>query len=128
MSSLTSKDKHDEFYTILLTLYAILMKSCIIGQRSLLLGLDLSNTLHEVLVLNLCRFAAQSNHARLHTHRFQLCTVEVFGAPCQFIKIPIWANSHLARMDLHDASTGILCWHRELNLSIQPTGAQQGGV
>lgn len=35
---------------------------------------------------------------------------------------------HLARVDLHNASTSLLIGHGELNLTIQPTWAQQSGV
>ncbi len=63
--------------------------SGIVVQRRLLLGLDLHDALHKVLVVDIGRVPPQGQHACLHTHRLELRCVEVVRGAGQLLKVDV---------------------------------------
>ena len=58
----------------------------------------LSNTLVEVLVIELCSAFPQCDHSSLDTNSLQLGTIELVCTPCQFIEVDASPHSHLPTM------------------------------
>eukprot|EP00037_Helgoeca_nana_P025280 m.274576 g.274576 ORF g.274576 m.274576 type:complete len:377 (+) comp26901_c1_seq1:1639-2769(+) len=99
--------------------------SCIVVEILLLLGLNLENSIHVVVVLELCLLVPQRNHPSFDAHRLALCSVEVFCTPRQLFVVHIGAHVHLARVDLHDAGPGLLVGVGELDLPVKTTRPQK---
>ena len=100
----------------------------IVLQVGLLLGLDLKDSLHVILMVELRSPATQRYHARLHAHSFGLGSVEVVGAAGQLLVVDVGADVHLTGVNLHDAGPGLLVRHGELDLPVEATRAEQGWV
>lgn len=62
---------------------------CIVSEMSLLFRLDLSNALHEVIVMNRDGTSSQSAHSGLDADGFQLGAIEVVGGASKFFKVHI---------------------------------------
>lgn len=63
-----------------------------------------------------------------HTHSLALSSIEVICRPGQLLKVHTRRDVHFARVNLHDAGTGLLIGVGELNLPVQTTGSQQGRI
>lgn len=50
-----------------------------------------SHTFHVVVVCDLCRFTAQSDHSSLNAHSFALGSIEILSTPCKFGEVDIVA-------------------------------------
>lgn len=56
----------------------------------------------------------------MRTHdSLELSTVELVRARGELLKVDVWPNVHLPRVDFHDACPSVLLGQRELNLSVQ---------
>jgi len=103
--------------------------SSVVVQGGLLLGLDIVDSLHEVFVLEDGAASAQRGHAGLDADGLHLGSVELGGAAGQLLEVHIvLIHVHFARVDLHDARTGLLVRQRKLNFTIETTGAEEGRV
>lgn len=91
----------------------------VVLKVSLLLCLDLQDSLHVIFVVQLCGPTSQCYHAGLHAHGFALSSIEIVGAASQLLIVDVRTDVHLAGVNLHDASSGLLVWHGELDLSVQ---------
>lgn len=74
--------------------------SRVVGERGLLFRLYSGDPLYEILVMNLSRFASQSEHPRLNADCLELRPVEVISATPQLLKVDLRIDIHLARVDL----------------------------
>ena len=97
------------------------VSSGVVLEIGLLLGLDLQDSLHVILVVQLSGSTAQRDHPSLHTHGFALGSVEVVGAASQLLVVDVRTDVHLAGVNLHDASSGLFVGHGELDLPVETT-------
>ena len=68
-------------------------------QTSLLFRGNNGNSFNKVLMHNFRRFSSKCQHSSFNTDRFELCTIEVFTASCQFLVDDFRVDAHLSRMN-----------------------------
>ena len=72
--------------------------------------------------------ATEGEHAGFDAHGFELGAVEIFGAASELVKVHLGVNVHLAGVDLHDLRSSIFVRMRELDLTVESTGAHERGI
>lgn len=72
--------------------------------------------------------AAQGQHTGFHTDGLDLRTVELVTGPRQLGPVNVLAHVHLSAVDLQDLCARLLVGYRELDLTVQTSRTQQGGI
>ena len=93
-----------------------------------LLSLHLSDGIDVVLVTDLGLAEPQRDHASLDTDGLELGAAELVRGPGQLGPVDVAVDLHLAGVDPQDLGAALLVRQRELDLAIEPAGAQQGRV
>jgi len=102
-------------------------RSGVIVEVGLFLGLHLIDSFDIVFVVQAGASSSQGAHSGFHTDCFELCSVEIFGGPCEFYEVD-FVVVHLSRVDFEDLDSGVFGGEGELYLTIQSAGSHQCGV